>query len=163
MTERMFTTWERVRPKDQLLVQGLVWRVTDRTGPKVMMRCEATGKTTVGEPSPTREVTLLMPGDPLYVPERGEAIPEGTDPHEMAVALVTVRLSGIVVGSRPDIKTWDGSWDVPVGAVLAPRAMRQHLALMHAGDIDWAGAPDDALADLHAAHEPTVTHRHVEA
>jgi hypothetical protein len=132
----------------QLLINGYPWEVKNRTGNEFTLYCPLLDKTTTGRPRITNEVEVIYPGHPKYITEVNP-LPLSTSwepiDEEKAMAVVSVRLGGRVIGQRLEAPR---RWIVPAAAIDTEQHLLNHLIVFHD-----AFLPDPVDKNLYKAHE----------
>lgn len=163
--------WRHVPVGACIRLKSGVWWVVERDGDLITMTNARTGQTSTGTPNPGNMVTVLQPGDTLYIapPEvaAAEQRVEGlSEPAQgaLASALVQVMLGAHVVATR-DLTVPDAPQQCPPVDTMAPHHLAAHLHLFHrlADDdpvnLAEPGEPGVLLA-LHESRRPATPHVH---
>lgn len=164
--------WRHVPVGACIRLKSGTWHVLARSGnATITMRNTRTGQETTGSPPPGNMVTVLQPGDALYVPsddeaaaaERIEGLSESAAA-SLASALVQIHLGMHVVAER-DLDRPGDPMRCPAVGSMAPHHLAAHLILFHRleqGDPVNATAPGDptVLLALHASRVASAEHVH---
>jgi hypothetical protein len=163
--------WRHVPVGAVVRLKSGVWWVLARSGDRITMRNARSGQESTGSPPPGNMVTILQPGDTLYVapPELAAAeqrvagLSEAAQ-GQLASALVQVMLGAHVVAER-DLDDPTAPANCPDVRTMAPHHLAAHLHLFHAladdDPVNLAAPGDPAV--LHALHESrraATPHRH---
>lgn len=167
--------WRHVPVGACIRLKSGIWHVIERdvsAADVITMRNIKTGRESTGSPPPGNLVTVLQPGDPLYVAPADEAAAQVrtaglSEPAaaSLASALVQIHLGMHVVGERDLDRPGDPMRCPPVEG-MAPAHLAAHLILFHRLDNDdpvSAAAPDDpaVLLALHASRVASAEHVHI--
>lgn len=165
--------WRHVPVGACIRLKSGIWHVVARSGnATITMRNAKTGQETAGSPPPGNLVTVLQPGDPLYVAPADEAAAQVrtaglSEPAaaSLASALVQIHLGMHVVGERDLDRPSDPMRCPPVGG-MAPHHLAAHLILLHRlepSDPVSATTPGDpaVLLALHASRAASAEHVHL--
>lgn len=163
--------WRHVGVGACVRLKSGIWHVVERAGDVITLRNAQTGKSVPGSPPPGQLVTVLQPGDPLYLPGPDEAAAQArvaglSEPAQgmLATALVQTMLGGHVVATR-DLDDPTAEQVCPPVDGMHARHLAAHLYLFHrleADDVPDLAAPPE-LAVLHALHDSrraSTAHRH---
>lgn len=163
--------WRHVPVGACIRLKSGVWHVTARNGDVITMWNTRTGQESTGTPPPANMVTVLQPGDTLYVPPSdvaaAEARVEGLSEAaqgQLATALVQVMLGAHVVAER-DLDDPAAPASCPAVRTMAPHHLAAHLHLFHKlddGDPVNLATPGDpaVLLALHDSRRAATPHRH---
>lgn len=164
--------WRHVPVGACVRLKSGIWHVVARSGDAtITMRNAKTGQETAGSPPPGNLVTVLQPGDPLYVAPADEAAAQArtvglSEPAaaSLASALVQIHLGMHVVGER-DLDRPGDPMRCPAVESLAPAHLAAHLILFHrlepSDPVSATGPGDPAvLLALHASRVAAAEHVH---
>lgn len=163
--------WRHVPVGACIRLKSGTWHVLSREGGSITMRNTRTGQESTGTPPPGNMVTVLQPGDALYVPPADEAAAagrveglSGPAAASLASALVQIHLGMHVVGER-DLDRPGDPMRCPAIEDMAPHHLAAHLILFHRldqGDPVNATTPGDpaVLLALHASRVTSAEHVH---
>jgi hypothetical protein len=163
--------WRHVPVGACIRLKSGIWHVVEREGDVITMRNPKNNHVTTGSPPPGSMVTVLHPGDPLYVAPADEAAAQAriaglseSAAAGLASALVQIHLGTYVVGERDLDRPGDPMRCPPVEP-MPPSHLVAHLILFHRlddGDPVNATNPGDPamLLALHASRVASAEHVH---
>ena len=155
-----------MRPGAQLLINGFVWVVEDRAGSRFMLRCPALQTSKVGVPRLDKEVQVLGPRHPKYLPDPRDNALNEVKIENIHEAYVQVHLGGTII-ARKDNDAEIRHWTIPANVMRFRRDVRSHLILFHDVFTTDEHGPDiensvTAEHDEYHRHPVPVPHTHLE-
>lgn len=163
--------WRHVPVGACIRLKSGIWHVVERDGDVITMMNPRNNHVTTGSPPPGNLVTVLQPGDPLYIAPADEAAARTRTAElgesavaDLASVLVQIHLGAHVVGER-DLDRPSDPMRCPSVEGMAPHHLAAHLILFHRlenYDPVSATAPGDrtVLLALHASRAATAEHTH---